>query len=282
MNKNDPLLTRLKDTELKILLEFDRICRKNHINYSLGYGSLLGAIRHKGFIPWDDDVDIMMTLKDYLKFEKIALSELKPDYYFQSRYLNPQNFVYWNRIGLKNTTSIDLSLKKIKADWGICIDLYPMIPISDDKKKRKKDLRLLKLLYVLSLKYYHKGTFKEASFREKLKKLVHILTPNFLSVLIVKNIYKHFTKKEYDNCHECIEFFEYAGNNKMIFPCSWFNEYIQIDFESKELLAIKEYDKWLTLRYGDYMRPPKNKTKHCDDPNVYIDFEKSYKDFWKQ
>ena len=186
---------KLKSTELKILVEFDRICKKNKIKYSLGYGTLLGAIRHKGFIPWDDDIDIMMFLDDYLKFEKMVNSELKEEFYFQTRNDNPCNYVFWNRLGLKNTTSIDLRYKDIKADWGICIDIFPIIPISDKKLKRKIELILIRLFTILSLKYLHKFTIKDkVSLKEKIVKTINIIIPDNINRFLSNKILKYFMK----------------------------------------------------------------------------------------
>lgn len=273
---NDKKLNELKKVELEILKEFDRVCRENDIKYSIGYGTLLGAIRHKGFIPWDDDIDVMMTLEEYLKFEKIAPSKLNNEFYFQSRNINPQNYVYWNRIGLKNTTSIDMEFRKVKADWGICIDIFPIIPVSDNEKTRKKELKLLRLYSLLSLKYYHKATWKKANIKEKIKKTIHIMVPNFLNIIISKKIIKYFTKYNNIKTKKCLEYSEFSKVG--YYERRWFDDYELIEFEGCKFYAIKNWDEFLTVQYGEYMKPPKDKSKHSDNPNVYIDFNKSYKE----
>lgn len=272
-------INKLKETELKILIEFDRVCKKNKINYSLGYGTLLGAVRHKGFIPWDDDIDIMMRLEDYIKFEEIAQKELMEDYYFQSRNVNPKNYTFWNRVGLKNTTSIDLNYKDIKADWGICIDVFPIIPISDNLTIRKLELFILKIFTILSLKYYHKFTMKkEKKLTGSILKLINILIPDFLNKYLSKKILSYFLKYSDNKTSKCLEC--YAYRDVGFYETEWFNSYELIDFENYKFMTIEKWDDFLSQQYGDYMKPPKNKEKHSDNPSVVIDFEKSYKEYY--
>ena len=223
----------------------------------------------------------MMPLKDYLEFERIAPQKLKEGFYFQSRNLNPKNYVYWNRIGLSNTTSIDMNFKKVKADWGICIDIYPIINISDDEKIRKKETRKLRLYHLLSLKYYHKATMKNAPLKEKCKKLVHLLLPDFINIYLSKRIMNYFNKYNLLDTKECTEVLEYFSLNA-IYNTSVFKDYTELQFEDKKFKVIKNWDEFLKVRYGDYMTPPKDKSKHSDDPNVFIDFNHSYKELWKK
>lgn len=122
---------------LDILKELDRICKKHDIQYFLAYGSCLGAIRHNGFIPWDDDVDICMKMDDYFKFMEVCKTELSDRFYFQSHFDDAKTYVFWNRIGVKNSTSINLSMSHIHQPWGICIDIFPLFPYSKKKKFRK-------------------------------------------------------------------------------------------------------------------------------------------------
>ena len=95
MNEN---LKKIQQIELDILLEVDRICKKHEIEYFLDFGTLLGAVRHSGFIPWDDDIDIGMTRDNYEKFLKIASSELKKDYFLQNVYTERETPFLYSKI----------------------------------------------------------------------------------------------------------------------------------------------------------------------------------------
>ncbi|MDZ5038441.1 LicD family protein, partial [Clostridium perfringens] len=123
MNKSE--IKRLQEYEIEMLKTVDRICKKNNIKYYLTWGSALGAIRHGGFIPWDDDIDISMTWDDYKKFEEIAQSELGDKYFYQSQQTDKHCFTTWNKIRINNTTSMEKHLKHIKCHYGICMDIFP-------------------------------------------------------------------------------------------------------------------------------------------------------------
>ena len=96
-------LREIQLVQLQILTEFDRICKKNDINYQLFAGTLLGAVRHKGFIPWDDDVDVCMLRSEYDRFLEIAQQELDPDYFVQNTYTDPEYYNIFTRIRKNGT-----------------------------------------------------------------------------------------------------------------------------------------------------------------------------------
>ena len=88
---------------LDILKAIDKICKKHDIQYFLAAGSLLGAVRHKGFIPWDDDVDLYMKVDDYFKFIEVCKKELSDEYYLQNRLEDVKSYVFWLQFGVKNS-----------------------------------------------------------------------------------------------------------------------------------------------------------------------------------
>lgn len=272
-------MVKLRDLQLvefSVLKEFDRVYKKNDIKYSLAFGTLLGAVRHKGFIPWDDDIDVMMEYTEYLKFQEVADKSLNEEFYFQSRLKNPYNYIYWNRIGLKNTTSIDISFASVPANWGICIDIFPAFPIN--KKMEKKEMHWLRMFSLLSLKYFHSATFKGSSFKDKIKKLPHILMPKKLNQLLTKYYLNKFEKiVDVDYYLDYCEYPRIIKYNKDIF-----DKYTKIEFEKTKLMCIEKYDEVLTTCYGDYMKPPKNKGKHSDNENVIIDFNKPYQEYYSR
>ena len=124
---------KMQLTELDMLVDFDRVCRKNDINYVLFGGSLLGAVRHKGYIPWDDDADIAMLRQDYDKFKAIAPKELTSTIcYFQDHDTDP--FYRWGYGKLRRTGTeyIRVGQEHLKCKTGIFVDVFPMddVPIS--------------------------------------------------------------------------------------------------------------------------------------------------------
>ena len=101
------MLRQLQLLELEILLEVDRVCKKHNITYYLGEGSLLGAIRHNGFIPWDDDIDILMKREDYEKFLQIAPVELGKDYFLQNSFSEKNFWVFFSKVRLLRKTDFN-------------------------------------------------------------------------------------------------------------------------------------------------------------------------------
>lgn len=271
-------LRELQLFELDILKEFDRICRNNQLQYFLACGTLLGAIRHQGFIPWDDDIDVYMPYEDYIKFAKICEKEINSEYYFQSRNENPQNFIYWNRIGRNNTTSIDLSLANIHMQWGICIDIFPLFPYSDDEKIIQKRTHWFKRYELLSLKYLHLKTADSVKGVARLKKKIHGIF-NDKTNLKLFHYYetKLGTEFQDDSLYMDYECSKICGG----FKKEWFSKPCEMKFEDSYFYVPNGYHEYLTAVYGDYMMPPKDKGKHSDNPNVYISFDEPYEKYWK-
>lgn len=130
----------LQRIELEMLLEVDRICKKYNIRYFLVAGTLLGAIRHKGFIPWDDDIDICMPVEEYRKFCKVAKTDLKKEYFLQNSDTDFSNR-WFSKVRKNNTTCIEKGYEKSKIHQGIWIDIFPLIGVKKDEKWLKSITR---------------------------------------------------------------------------------------------------------------------------------------------
>lgn len=267
--------------ELDILKEFARVCNENHLKYYLAYGTLLGAIRHKGFIPWDDDIDVYMPIDDYKMLEEACKKSLTDKYYFQSRDVNCQNFIAWNRIGVKNSTSIDRSLANIHMQWGIGIDIFPLFPYSSSIKIQEKRNKWYRKYNLLSLKYYHIKTMKNASGLEKIKKAMHKCIPDSLNLKLC-HYYMNKLSTLCDTSDEYVTDYVIEQSDKAM-KKEWFGEGIQLPFEDSYFNVPVNYDKVLTAMYGEYKHIPEEtgKINHSDNPNVYISFNEPYEKFWE-
>lgn len=259
--------------EMELILELDRICKKYDIRYYMSWGSALGAVRHKGFIPWDDDIDVSMFWDDYIKFEEVCKVELNNKFFYQNDKNDEQFWLPWNKIRINNTTSMCPELKNIKCHWGVCMDIFPIIAIPDSRMSQKKQELNTKIYKFLCNKYFLINSV-DTSIKNKIKKSVYKIMPNriisFLKKITLKNITK-YNQEDYQMCGEILS----MPYKEAMIENNIFGEPIYVEFEKKLLPIPKEYDKYLSQCYGDYMKlPPDNqRTGHG---NIIVDLERSF------
>lgn len=257
-------LRELQLKELELLKQTIKIIENHNLSYFALGGTLLGAVRHKGFIPWDDDVDICMSRPDYEKFIEYAQKELPQGLelgYFKT---NPNHQKYCARIIDKNTTvkRNDASKEYFVNIW---IDILPLDGMPDNKFKNK--LHKFHLLWRrLFLQY---AIFDSVKMNKKRKFYETILIKiGFIFVKLVhldahKQMYKLdkvLTKYAYDCGKDVINFMG-ADKFKEIFKRSAFEEKASFKFEDIEIIGSKDYDYILKTIYGDYMQLPKEEDR---------------------
>lgn len=269
------LIQKIKKLQLKILMELDRVCNKCGLEYYGAFGTVIGAIRHKGFIPWDDDIDVYMEWKDYKKLEDIASKELEDEFYFQSRKNNPENFVYWNRIGLKNTTSIDKNLAHIRADWGICIDIFPILPLGDSHTEIKKSMKYYRKINKYCLKYLM-IKMPGGTWIENAKRGFHRFIPDGLSVWLTEYYMKKLASKDLWTVKYCT-----SGTGGYLLETEWFKRKMMVPFEDMEIPIMSGYDEYLKTIYGDYMElPPEDKRIGHINENIIVKTDEPYQKYY--
>lgn len=244
----------VKSIQLGILKNVSKYCEDNNIRYSLAYGTLIGAIRHKGYIPWDDDIDIVMPRPDYEKFIRNFNGCLK-NYSVYATEIN-SNFLYpFAKVSYDK--SIFIETTNIKHDIGINIDIFPMdgIPSIDNTELiRKQNF------------YRNLANFKNVKVstnRNIFKNIFLILGKIFLFWLPLKIINSKMIdnskKYSFNNEDYCCNISTGLVANKPI-PKKYLEEYIECTFEDDKFNATKFYNQWLLSIYGDYMKmPPKEK-----------------------
>lgn len=147
-------LKAIHSLELEALTVIDQICRKHAIKYTLIGGSLLGAIRHNGFIPWDDDVDIAMLRDDLEKFKLICKTELPSKYFYQDMNTDPEYLYLFDKIRINNTLFKESYLAECSINHGVFIDIFPVDNVSDKKSEDKKQFNSFILLrHIFMAKY---------------------------------------------------------------------------------------------------------------------------------
>ncbi len=242
-------LRELQLYKLEILKDVIALCDRYGITYYLESGTLLGCIRHGGYIPWDDDIDITLLWDDYLRFLEIAEKKLPERYFVQNLWTEKHFPFIWTQIRVNHTTSMPVSLKKLDIHWGVCIDVFPMTSVYDDDsrfEKQRKALRLVRSLLGTSLM---KVTGEKAHGKQM---LINML-PNSLRHFIARQLLKKnaFTSKEEKKLSlmgsvDIKKRYDYAA----------YSNWIERPFEGIMMKIPIGYDHVLTATYGDYMTPP--------------------------
>ena len=263
MNNKD--LIRLHEVEIEILDEFVRICEKYNLQYFLVGGTLLGAVRHKGFIPWDDDLDISMPRKDYERFIEISQKELDDKYMLDSKDTNPKYYLNFIKIRKKGTIFEQDFQANYDGPKGIWLDIFPYDNArSNTSKKVAIQNKINKAIFSI-LHYKNKFFLSDRKILVK-KALSFIFKPvsNRLLLNLQDKVLKwNMNKEEYNYFVSSSTTYNYKTEliekNKYI-PT------IKMEFEGKLYNAPKEYDYILSRVYGDYMKLPPEEKRVTHNP----------------
>lgn len=244
----DIRIREVQEIELEILLEFDRICKEEGLKYQLFAGTLLGAIRHKGFIPWDDDIDVVMLREDYEAFLRVGQKKLGKDYFLQTKatdknYVNP-----FAKIRKNGTVFRETLVKDVDMHHGIYIDIFPVDNAMPRSKKGYRQVRLLN--YFREIK---KGRTQERSHEENLFQRLLSDTMVDRGINFALNL---FSKKKTDYVSDLV----FNNTEKLYDEYSLrretFESTIPGEFEGYFFPIPSNYHEVLTIYYGDYMTLP--------------------------
>lgn len=241
----------LKKLQINLLKEVDRVCTENNIDYWIDCGTLLGAIRHGGYIPWDDDIDVGMDRANYEKFRKIYNKQCNPRYKFVC-YENDTTYLYPSGKVLDLSTVLyepDRNGNKISVNIDVFV--YDNAPDDDKKLKRQYDKRdLLRALHRQRVATYQ---LQGGLFKIIKGNFVRLILKLFPRDYFIRKMIENSQKYNFCDTKRVGNFTSYAriACNKDII-----SEYITLEFEGLKFKAMSRYDEWLTAFYHDYMRLP--------------------------
>lgn len=268
-------LKEIQNKCLELLTDFDRICRENNINYSLCGGTLIGAVRHKGFIPWDDDVDVMMNRENYDRFIDYCKSN-KTSFVLMNGDVDDSVYYLYTRICDTETQYVNPSFRDRKE--GVFLDIFPMDEIGDDLKEfEKKNKKMNRDRFFLMLSAFKSFPYRYFNWDNiKLTSKIFMACKYYCGRLfrpadLYNDFWKEYRKLNYRNSKfvSTLSVFHYG---KVVLERKWFDEYTDLDFEGHRFMAIKDYVKYLEIQFGDYMTlPPEDKRGN----------HHHYKIFWK-
>jgi len=267
------LSQKLKKTELDILVSFIRACEELDLRYYVLGGTLLGAVRHRGFIPWDDDIDVGMPRADYEIFLREGQKYLEAPYFLQTFRTDPQYTLNFAKIRNSSTTFMETSLRGRNLNHGVYIDIFPLDFYPDDpgteRRLRRKNWFLAGRLAADF--FYAKKLPARSRMKHLLCKLRH---PSVEKVLRMREDLFRSVEAGSRLVNHCG-----AWGDREIMPIQWFGEGCELEFEGLKVRAPKQWHSCLTQLYGDYMTPPPPEKRighhYCD----VIDLDRPYTNY---
>ena len=261
-------LRKLQLVELEMLKELDKICRENNINYIIDAGTLLGAVRHGGFIPWDDDIDVRMLRKDYDRFCEICESKLDKKYFLQTYKIDAGYRWGYARILKNGTKFIRKDHEELKSKTGIFIDIFP----NDNLPENYLDFKICTCVSWLCRKMLYSEVGKN-----HVKSIWSKLGFTFLDFFPKKwayNALEYLIKRYKNTSTKRVRCFGWGSPEETIgFRKEWFEDTCDIKFEDIIVKAPIKTHEFLVHSFGkDYMTPPPENERKPRHIATYIKF----------
>lgn len=270
--------------ELDLLNELIRVCDKHHIKVTLFAGTLLGAIRHKGMIPWDDDIDVALTREEYEKLCKVAPREFRHPYFFQNNESDPQYLFGYSRLRNSLTTGYIVGYDSLNYNNGIYIDIFVLDGYIEDESLLKKQLRKKSHLETIA-ELYKRNIFSHKILKRIIKKtLIILISPILFKLVNYRKLTIKYeeTLKRYNNKTHRVSLITHNYDFIRRYWCNKedFSEITHVPFENIMVPAPVKYDAMLKHMYGDYMKfPPVEKRGAWHEGVLELDPDIPYKEY---
>lgn len=256
---------------LEMLKDFDAVCKKHEIPYTLFAGTALGAVRHQGFIPWDDDLDILMLREDYERFFAVASSELDPDTYYLQHEFSDHWPLFFSKLRRNHTAAIEkYHPRDPKVHQGVYIDIFPCDNLSDLRFVRKLQFMAAKVVIAKCLE--RRGYETDSKLKKVFILLCHCLP--------LKPLWRFSIHRKNKNTAMVHSFFGCGTKySKSVFDRSWITELTELPFEDGKFPVSAHYDELLHALYGDYMKMPAPEERKIKEHVAILDLHHSYEEY---
>ena len=275
-------INKVWKVELDLLEKFKTICKKNGLSYCASSGTLLGAVRHKGFIPWDDDIDLFLPWKDYKKLLEIAPSECQYPYCFQSFLTEKDGEASASRLRRSDTTGFTKwendNVTNPDYDKGIFIDIFPLfnVPDTEDDKAKQKE----QIMYYWKCIRGHDAFNQMAQGKEPnpdYVKYIHFYEQikDEMTIEEIKWAYLNACDNKEERTKEVGATSSRVHLPSLMWDSELYDSFIELPFEDTTITCPKKYEKVLEKQYGDWRTPVENGARH---EMVIIDPDTPWKD----
>lgn len=267
-------LRKLQLTQLEILKAVDQFCISNHIRYSLYAGTLLGAVRHRGFIPWDDDLDICMARADYDRFIYLWTKTEHPGYVLMNKENSPAFSQSFTKIRKDHTTFLQSESEVGKYHTGIFVDIFPIDRMPKGKYSRKV-FRLRCMLYQLFTREFPPS--RDGFVNKAGSKIILAFVPKAKRANCRKKLLKKITAYNNQSNLETVAI-ETVASLKKPFSCDMLDSYTTLRFEDGEYMCFAGWDDHLHRKFGDYMTLPPESERIWKHHPLIVDFNYNYEE----
>ena len=270
-------LERIHRIQLELALEVKRICGIHRLKYFLVAGTLLGAVRHKGFIPWDDDLDIGMLREDYDRFVAYAARELPDGYFLQTWDTDPGYGLSYAKLRVNGTKYVELNSANVKAHNGVFIDVFPYDNVPADPALQERHERAIRMS---SLMLMAKKGYRFWAADHNVGTGIKFTLASRASFMFPTSHFKRVLDREcrrYDGPPADTVFLAGGsyGYRKEQLRRSWATELTELEFEGHRFSCPAAWDEYLTFLYGDYMTPPPEDKRYNMHSIIEIDLGSS-------
>ena len=255
---DEEMLRQLRDIQVELLKEVDRICEKCGIKYNIIAGTLLGSVRHGGYIPWDDDADVALLRPEYEKFRKACKTELDKTRFVFQDHRNTRGYRWgYGKLRMKNTLFLREYQEHMPYFQGVFIDIFPLDNVPDNYVQRS--IHNFECFCIRKFLWSEVGQYAEKNhFKRKLYSLMAKVSDK-----VIFDAYKMLMLRSNSHRTRWVRILTFpAPNNQYGYLRKWYENSSDYVFEGQTFKGIRDYDEYLSFKFGDYMKlPPEEKRK---------------------